>query len=190
MAHLSEMAVKWFLSRKLIEQKDEVVFLYCTEIFFSYILSVGIIAFFCIITGRPLPNLVFFAVFCIFRHSVGGYHASTHFRCAAVLIAVLTLYNMMLYSVEKILSLWWPLLFILSVIVILLVAPVESSQKPLSHDMKTRLRNKARIQLAILTVVNLLIYFLGGINLLGFINLALGFVAVSAGVGKVANGIT
>lgn len=105
------------------------------------ILTTIIIGVFC---GMVYPSILFLVCYMPLRSFCGGYHAKTHLRCyiysvimitSILLVAKYATFNIILYEV----------LVLISLIIILLLAPVEDENKKLDCVEKRVFRKRAHI---------------------------------------------
>ena len=94
--------------------------------------------------GMVYPSILFLVCYMPLRSFCGGYHAKTHLRCyiysvimitSILLVAKYTAFNIVLYEV----------LVLISLIIILLLAPVEDENKKLDSVEKRVFRKRAYI---------------------------------------------
>lgn len=97
-----------------------------------------------VLCGMVYPSILFLVCYMPLRSFCGGYHAKTHLRCyiysvimiaSILLVAKYTAFNIVLYEV----------LVLISLIIILLLAPVEDENKKLDSVEKRVFRKRAYI---------------------------------------------
>lgn len=97
-----------------------------------------------VLCGMVYPSLLFLVCYMPLRSFCGGYHAKTHLRCyiysvimitSILLVAKYTTFNIVLYEI----------LVLISLIIILLLAPVEDENKKLDNVEKSIFRKRAYI---------------------------------------------
>ena len=98
--------------------------------------------------GELLISVVYITSFVFLRSYAGGYHASTPMRCYALTVAsiILVLLTVKYVSLSVFCLL---LLFIMSSIVILLLAPIDTINKRLDEIEHIHYRKKASVVLAL-----------------------------------------
>ena len=96
-----------------------------------------------VLCGMVYPSLMFLICYMPLRSFCGGYHAKTHLRCyiysvimitCILLVAKYTTFNIVLYEI----------LVLISLIIILLLAPVEDENKKLDNVEKCICRSQNR----------------------------------------------
>ena len=106
-----------------------------------------------VLCGMVYPSILFLVCYMPLRSFCGGYHAKTHLRCyiysvimitSILLVTKYTAFNIFLYEV----------LVLISLIIILLLAPVEDENKKLDSVEKRVFRKKAYI----ITFLEVLLY--------------------------------
>lgn len=124
------------------------VLVYGCELIITTIVGLFILAGVSILTGHPLAWLFFVAAFAPHRTTAGGYHAGTHLWCNIVTSSMLFLSIVMSYCGN-----WnscsYILISLYSAFLVLLLAPVTASNKPLSIRRYRRNRIKAIIVVSI-----------------------------------------
>lgn len=97
-----------------------------------------------VLCGMAYPSILFLVCYMPLRSFCGGYHAKTHLRCyiysvimitSILLVAKYATFNIVLYEV----------LVLISLIIILLLAPVEDENKKLDSDEKRVFRKRAYV---------------------------------------------
>lgn len=162
-ARLSKRMASFFVCRKIIDKNDEKVYEYGLQLLLSTVLNTLIALLLAIVSGTIIPCLFYLSAFVVMRKSAGGFHAKTHLGCCCILVAVqccfiaiIKLVASDLYIMISVLSL------IISVITILLYAPLEHENKPLSDKDTVRLR---KISIAYMLIIFGLVILLGAFNL-------------------------
>lgn len=102
----------------------------------GYLLVIGIAA----VTGSLMECLVYLVVFVTMRLHCGGYHANTYQRCFLSMGCVFAVYLLILNWVQQIGIPVMAGMLLVSAAAVLLWAPVENKNKPLSKAEKKRER--------------------------------------------------
>lgn len=95
----------------------------------------------------------------VIRQCCGGYHADSYIKCISsfILVFVLVIIGQRLvlpyYSISV-----WVIISVVCMSVILDLAPIENSQKPLTDEIKRRNRRSAIIMALIIISVSVLLY--------------------------------
>lgn len=131
------------------QAQKEAVLIFGCELIITTIISLLILIGLSFLIGHPLAWLFFTIGFAPHRTSAGGYHADTHLRCNIV-----TLLMLLLSIVASYCFTWNAYLYIVislfSAVLILLLAPVTASNKPLS----VRRYRRNRMRAIIVTCIN------------------------------------
>lgn len=140
-ARLSKRMASFFVRNKVIKNEDEEVYEYGLQLLLSTVFN-GIIALIlAIISGTVLQCIYYLAVFVLLRKSAGGFHAKTHFGCCCILVTVLSLFVMFIKFVpNEAYGIVSAIAVAFSVVIILMFAPLEHENKPISDRDKIRLR--------------------------------------------------
>lgn len=160
---LSKRMVSFFVRQKIIEKDDKEVYEYGLQLLLSTILNAVIALLIAIVSRTVIFCLFYLSAFVIMRKSAGGFHAKTHFGCCCILIAVLCCFIAFIrlapteiYTAISVLTL------IVSAVTVLLFAPLEHENKPLSDKDKIRLR---KVSVAYMIVISGLVILFGIFNL-------------------------
>lgn len=160
---LSKRMVSFFVRQKIIEKDDKEVYEYGLQLLLSTILNAVIALLIAIVSRTVISCLFYLSAFVIMRKSAGGFHAKTHFGCCCILIAVLCCFIAFIrlapteiYTAISVLTL------IVSAVTVLLFAPLEHENKPLSDKDKIRLR---KVSVAYMIVISGLVILFGIFNL-------------------------
>lgn len=132
-ASLSRHIVDFLIREKSIPDDQTDIYQYGVEITLSSVLNILLVLAISLVVQSVLSGILFLAVFIILRQFTGGYHATTYFRCNAVLAATfLMVYGFSRYAV---LSFWINCaLGVLGIVMLLLFAPVANAHKPLTKE--------------------------------------------------------
>jgi len=150
-ALLSKNISNFFVINNIIPREDIEVYEYSLGLLFSTILNTGAVLAISIATGTFFETVLFLIGFITLRTATGGFHAKNHFRCFVIFIATYLTFLAALFFTPAIWQL--PLIYIFAAISsasIVLFAPIENKNKPLSEKEFVLFRRKSRINLAIL----------------------------------------
>lgn len=144
----------FFVRNKVIKNEDEEVYEYGLQLLLSTVFN-GIIALIlAIISGTVLQCIYYLAVFVLLRKSAGGFHAKTHFGCCCILVTVLSLFVMFIKFVpNEAYGIVSAIAVAFSVVIILMFAPLEHENKPISDRDKIRLRKISVIYAVLFTLI-------------------------------------
>ena len=157
-AGLSKRMASFLVRNQVIKIEDEEVYEYGLQLLLSTVFN-GIIALIlAIISGTVLQCICYLAVFVLLRKSAGGFHAKSHFGCCCILAAVLSLFIMFIKFVpSEAYGISAAIAVVFSVVIILMFAPIEHENKPISYKDKSRLR---KISIIYLVLFALLVFML------------------------------
>jgi accessory gene regulator B len=139
-----------------------------------------------VLCGMVYPSLLFLACYMPLRSFCGGYHAKTHLRCyiysvimitSILLVAKYTAFNIVLYEV----------LVLISLIIILLLAPVEDENKKLDSVEKRVFRKRAYIIASLEVLLYHLFLFMHLTNCCKIISTALFSLSILMIIGSIKN---
>lgn len=177
-ARLSKRMASFFVRNEVIKSEDEEVYEYGLQLLLSTVFN-GIIALIlAIISGAVLQCICYLAVFVLLRKSAGGFHAKTHFGCCCILAAVLSLFIMFIKFVpNEVYGIVSAITVAFSVVIILMFAPLEHENKPISDRDKIRLR-KISVIYAVLFALIVLGLFIAQLKII-MVCIALGMFTAS-----------
>ncbi|MBR6755695.1 MAG: accessory gene regulator B family protein [Peptococcaceae bacterium] len=162
MMQAAERLSSLLVTKSYIKAEEHHVYSYCFEIIFSSIAFWGSMLLLAVLTNNLLPTVAYLASFLLFRHTAGGYHASTHFRCFMMSVVC---YLIFFLAITFIPSHLYPLLsfvFIgISYAVFLTLAPIDHPNNPFTPEVREKLRKK---------LLSLILFFLLSIAILCFHN--------------------
>lgn len=145
---LSSLWAKKMIRLGNLETINESVLVYGCELIITTIVGLFILVGLSVLTGHPLAWLFFVIAFAPHRTTAGGYHADTHLWCNIVTSSMLLLSIAMSYCIT-----WNSCVYIVislfSALLVLVLAPVTASNKPLSFRRYRRNRIRAIIMVSI-----------------------------------------
>lgn len=158
-ARLSKRMASFFVRNEVIKSEDEEVYEYGLQLLLSTVFN-GIIALIlAIISGTVLQCVCYLAVFVLLRKSAGGFHAKTHFGCCCILAVVLSLFIMFIKFVpNEVYGIVAAIAAAVSVVIILIFAPLEHENKPISDRDRRKLRKNSVIYAVLLTILILVLF--------------------------------
>lgn len=153
---LSQRITEFLIREKSISEKDAEIYQYGVEITISSLLNIILVLLASAAAKNIISGIVFLSVFITLRQFSGGYHATTYFRCNAVLL--ITYVAVLLLSRYVVISFWVNCtLVLLGVMALILFAPVPNIHKPLTKDECRKHKRNALIIYIVISVIALLI---------------------------------
>lgn len=139
---LSLLTTNFFMQKSIIDKDKQQIYEYGFEVLISsvsYIVSLIIIS---IISNTLIPSAIFFAGFFIIRTISGGYHARTYKLCHLLFFGNHIAFILFIRSIpnphKELVSI---ILILISVVIILIFAPVDHPNKPFTPKEKTHFRS-------------------------------------------------
>lgn len=133
-------------------------------------------------------SLIFMIAYSFLRAYAGGYHANTQLRCylfsTGMIVVVLWIIKLIPWN-----SFICFIITAISSMIILLIAPVEDSNKPLDQKEKGIFKKWTNIILCILIGLALLFWIIGTKQISICIIMAICMISVMAVLGKIKNGV-
>ena len=151
----------------VIEDEDQELYIYGFFVLLSHGIFFVISASFGIIFGTLWESIVFYIMFSILRRYAGGFHASRESTCTLCTTIALFMSSAGISILEKAGGIVLPLLMIvLGTVVISLLSPLDSEEKPLTQNECQYYRRKSLV-----TVWAIIVIALGAIvvNVLGLL---------------------
>lgn len=153
-AKLAKSTAHFFYEKNIVKQEDEEVYAYGMELLYSSIFNIFLAILISAATNTFLPTTVFMFTFAISRQYIGGYHAKTHFGCMSILTVVLIIFSILSKNIP--INFEIPIssiVTVISIILVILFAPVEHPNKPLSDNDKIRLRKNGILCIFIISII-------------------------------------
>lgn len=130
-----------YLKNKDTDEKSIVLACHGYDIFVSDLINFILIAFIGILTQTFQQSLIFYIFFAFLRSSTGGYHANTKLKCILTYGTIYFIFTLLLKLRFFNITLLNLFLTILSTSLILLLAPVQHVNNPLTlKEYKTNKR--------------------------------------------------
>ena len=143
-SRLAKSTACFFVDNKIIEAEDAEVYSYGMELLISTVLNFAVAIIIAVATKSILPCLVNLAAFLTLRVNAGGYHADTPLGCTMTLVSTLLVFIFAEKNISEVAMFFNSLMMLLlSNILIIMLSPVEHPNKPISEDMKRKLRDKS-----------------------------------------------
>lgn len=182
--HIAESFASWLIKNGADEENRD-VYIYGIECFVNEFISNALLLSIGYISDRLTAMILWLCFFTIIRTQLGGFHASTHLRCilGSTLIGSLCIFT---YPFINHLELLILLLSLISLVIIIKIAPVIHKNHPVSENRIGNIRKRA-IGGGIIELVFIIICLNYHINLAGIAFLALFSSTVLGLIGYVAN---
>lgn len=142
----------YLICEKVIKDDDREIYQYGFEQVFSSLLNIATMLLLGIILGKIYQSLVLILSFMALRSYSGGYHANTPLHCYLLTVMSISaaLSIMKFITIDRFICLG---LLVLSSVVILLLSPIGSQNKPLDEIEKIIYRKKTIIVWSVETCV-------------------------------------
>lgn len=146
MKELSTKIVNFFVYEQIIKKEEADVYQYGLEILMentTITIAFGTLG---IALRKGLQTVIYLSVFCGLRRYCGGYHAVTKRGCHMATIFSYLLFLAGIFALKKITRNLWCVMvitYIVCLLTILLLAPVEHMNKPLTKRVRMVNKRKA-----------------------------------------------
>lgn len=124
-----------------IPKEHEAVYIYGFELICSFLFSVTLILILGAMIRKIIETVVFLILFILIRQFTGGFHATTYLKCQVCTICFYFFAIGLTLNIRPSIGVV-ALLMIFGTLVILIIGPIESPNKPLSNHQ--RKKNKRR----------------------------------------------
>ncbi len=154
---ISKSLASFFIRKKFLEANQLDIYTYCFEFIISTLLFWSTILILAFVTDSVFPVILYYISFYIFRVTIGGYHAPTHWQCYLLSLTTFCLYLFIIHFFEYQTVLTVPLLM-LSALIILQYAPIDHPNKPFTNTEFVSFRKRSMLLLSIaLILISLLL---------------------------------
>lgn len=159
MIHRLSESIAYFYGEKVNYSKDKIeVCAYGLEIIISDVIVLFIAILISLLTKTFIHTIILLAVFVLLRHQVGGFHASSHFRCNMIFFVAYISAIGLIKGVPNDTIEYLVMCFgIVGVLAILKYAPVGHPNKPVSKKRKEKFRKTGIIMVIIFFVLSILL---------------------------------
>ncbi|WFR56996.1 accessory gene regulator B family protein [Anaerocolumna sp. AGMB13025] len=179
-----------YADRGIIPEEDEEIYSYGLEILIATVFTITVLLLSGLCLHKGAETLILLMVYCPIRTFAGGYHTDSNLKCIS---AFILLYFLILSIYTGLKGTQMPIgYFILALvyicnIIILMLAPIESSENPLPYKRKKGMKRKAFyftfFYTAVITYIQLLDRTYANFALLG--SVAIIWVTTLVVIGKI-----
>lgn len=159
LGQLAAKIVDWQVDRGTLTREDEAVYRYAYELLLNQMINLilaGLVAF---LFRAPMTVALFLLCYIPLRSYSGGYHADTNIGCTVLSTLLIGGVCYSAQAAESNILKWYPVLYIISGIIICFLAPVQDHNKPLDDLEKTRYRKRSRLIWGIEVIGGILLHF-------------------------------
>ena len=162
MEKFSSKLIEFFVSNDLIKNEDKEIYEYAVNIILSSLIHIATVMIIGLCFNLFIESLVFYFSFIAIRKFAGGYHAKTPVRCYAfsvissiIVLCLIKLSNSACFIFTYVLI----VLELFSVVLILLISPLDTENNPLnSREKKSYKMLAALISTCIFTISTLCVF--------------------------------
>lgn len=174
----------YLICKKVIKDDDREIYQYGFEQVFSSLLNIATMLLLGIILGKIYQSLVLILSFMALRSYSGGYHANTPLHCYLLTVMSISaaLSIMKFITIDRFICLG---LLVLSSVVILLLSPIGSKNKPLDEIEKIIYRKKTIIVWSVETCAALVFIVLNNTEIHIAITLAQVIISIALVFGNI-----
>ena len=127
----STLIVEFWIKNAIIKTDDKESYCYGMELILSTLINVAFI-----VIGYPIAFIPYIAVYTPLRLTAGGYHARSHLKCILYTQITFIVFVMSALALAK-KNIWCLIvLYMVAVLIVLRLAPVEAENKPLTVEEK------------------------------------------------------
>lgn len=150
-----------FFAKQNISEEERELYIYGFFMLLSHLMYLILASIFGILFGVFVESIIFYVLFQFIRRNAGGYHATTETRCE--ILSTLLIFSsialikfLVLYNFDNLLI----FLTLVSAIIIFLICPLDTLEKPLSRKEYTFFKKKTRIGLIAIFLIAVFSYSL------------------------------
>jgi len=137
-----------------VSEEDREVYNYSFETLLATLLNLVVLCVLAAITRTFWESLLFIIGFVPLRSLSGGYHAKTHFRCLLTLLLAYVVFWTTITFVPVVAFPWISIISaVISIILVLLLSPIDDSNKPMDEKEKRYFRARSRIAILIYAII-------------------------------------
>ena len=181
---MSDWLSRLMVERGIIEEDDRDIYRFGIHNGFIILLNLFTALLIGLFTTRLLVVVVFTLSFMTLRNYTGGYHSDSSVFCyiSSTLVLFIPIYT--LYAFEHAPAALRGTLLIFSIIVILILSPMDSKKRKLDADEIRHYGRRARVLLILQLVVLFILYALGKMELAYAVYSSICLIAVFMLIGK------
>ena len=168
MEKFSSKFIEFFVSNDLIKNEDKEIYEYAVNIILSSLIHIATVMIIGLCFNLFIESLVFYFSFIAIRKFAGGYHAKTPVRCYAfsvissiIVLCLIKLSNSVCFIFTYVLI----MLELFSVVLILLISPLDTENNPLNSREKKLYKMLAVLISACVFTISTLCVFTGYRNI-------------------------
>jgi len=168
MEKFSSKLIEFFVSNDLIKNEDKELYEYAVNIILSSLIHIATVMIIGLCFNLFIESLVFYFSFIAIRKFAGGYHAKTPVRCYAfsvissiIVLCLIKLSNSVCFIFTYVLI----VLELFSVVLILLISPLDTENNPLNSREKKSYKMLAALISACIFTISTLCVFTGCRNI-------------------------
>jgi accessory gene regulator B len=137
-----------FIAQGVIPENDREVYIYSFEILLSTVVNFIAVILVAIVSGTVPETSLYLLGFIPLRQITGGYHAKNHLRCFFILMLSYAAFLLFLFYLPPESVVWAIVLgILLSVVLVLALAPSEDKNKPFSNEEVIYFKKRSRFSI-------------------------------------------
>lgn len=169
MEKIGSKIIEFFASNELIKNEDKEIYKYAFNIILSSLIHIATVMILGLCFNLLIESLVFYFAYIVIRKFAGGYHAKTPSKCYVfsliAMISVLWLIKIFLFFNCGIIKQIIILIGLICVVIICVIAPLDTDNKLLNNKEKNIYRGVAIIIALVLLVISDTLFLFGFINI-------------------------
>lgn len=184
MEKLAELLVAGMLRRQTIKEEERAIFLYGIQVGLEVILNTIVSILIAVACHMELETLTFFAVFIPMRAYAGGVHLEKYISC--MICSCLSLFGLLMIVKYTFCGEAATIIItVVSLLFIMLLAPVEDKNRMLDEDEKRLFQKKLVIAEICILVALIIFYMLKLYRMMSMVMVTCTFMVCVLVVGKV-----
>lgn len=155
---IANKMIAFMIKNGIIKEEEQEIYNYGIQTIIASLANIVIILLIGVIVGYGLETLIFMMCYCPLRQFVGGYHASTYFKCLLTFIGVY-IFTLFIFKMTQgqLHSIHIAVILLACFLLVLFIAPVENRNKPLEDEEKQQYKKKGILILCVEAVIIILL---------------------------------
>lgn len=172
---LSSGLTSAMIKSNVITHNEKELYTYCFDYIFELVFSILSFLFIGLLFDRFIFSCIFLLVIFPLRTFGGGIHAPTSLSCTIISYLIYVIALIIGPILAPMYSIQWTILLFLEILIIVIFAPVDTPNKRLRKEQRTKLKTFCTISLIVIALIYFVLYcqklriYYGTISIYGII---------------------
>lgn len=144
------------IAKNIVPKEDKEIYDYGFEMLFSTLMGYTIVLVTSLLMNSFFEGMIFLISFVLLRNYSGGYHADTHIKCNLFLF--LSALFVLFMSKVAIPYIYLIMIYVLLWHMIIMYAPIENKNKPLSENERKKYKRISVVLALIFGIISIILY--------------------------------